>query len=70
MTTYDGIGPRLAKLVSIIAPCFNNGPFVAAAIESALNQTYRNIEVIVVDDGSTDDSAAVIDQYLRTLLER
>jgi glycosyltransferase involved in cell wall biosynthesis len=41
-------------LVSILIPCFNNEAFVGEAIESALCQTYSNIEVIVVDDGSTD----------------
>ncbi|MFH2107721.1 MAG: glycosyltransferase [Chrysiogenia bacterium] len=47
-------------LVSVIIPNFNYGDFVAEAIESALGQSYPGVEVIVVDDGSTDSSAAVI----------
>ncbi len=43
-------------LVSIIIPTYNNGPVICEAIECSLNQTYENREVIVVDDGSTDDT--------------
>ena len=46
--------------VSIIIPCFNARKTVAAAVHSALSQTYSAIEVILVDDGSTDDTADVI----------
>ena len=45
-------------LVSIIIPVYNKADMVARAIDSAFGQTYTKIEVIVVDDGSTDDSAA------------
>jgi glycosyltransferase involved in cell wall biosynthesis len=50
-------------LVSILIPCFNNEQFVDEAIESALTQAYPNVEVIVVDDGSTDGSLEVIQSY-------
>lgn len=50
-------------LVSIIVNNYNYGRFVGEAIESALNQTYPNVEVIVVDDGSTDNSREVISRY-------
>lgn len=50
-------------LVSIIINNYNYGAYVAQAIESALAQTHRPLEVIVVDDGSTDASRAVIQRY-------
>ena len=49
----------LAPLVSVIIPVFNGERYLAAAIQSALDQTYRPIEIVVVDDGSADGSAAV-----------
>lgn len=51
------------SLVSVVIPCFNDERFVGEAIESALAQTYADIEVLVVDDGSTDDSAGVAGRF-------
>jgi len=50
-------------LVSIIIPCYNGEEFVADAIRSALEQTYHKREILVVDDGSTDDSLDVITSF-------
>lgn len=50
-------------LVSILINNYNYGNFLAEAIESALTQTYPNVEVIVVDDGSTDNSHEVLAEY-------
>jgi len=50
-------------LVSVIIPCFNQAVFLADAIESALAQTHPRVEVIVVDDGSTDHTASVAQNY-------
>ena len=50
-------------LLSIIINNYNYGQYVGAAIDSALAQTYAEVEVIVVDDGSTDTSRQVIDSY-------
>lgn len=50
-------------LVSILINNYNYGRFIGEAIDSALSQTYDNIEVIVVDDGSTDNSREIIKNY-------
>ncbi|MGN6552937.1 MAG: glycosyltransferase [Verrucomicrobiota bacterium] len=50
-------------LVSIIIPCYNAEKWVAEAIQSALDQTWPNKEVIVIDDGSTDGSLALIKSF-------
>lgn len=51
--------------VSIIIPVFNGESFIARAIESCLNQDYGDIEIIVIDDGSTDGTASIIEEYVR-----
>ncbi|MFQ5544349.1 MAG: glycosyltransferase [Acidiferrobacterales bacterium] len=50
-------------LVSVCIPSYNHARFLPAAIESVLSQTYRSFEIVVVDDGSTDDSLAIAERY-------
>lgn len=53
----------MTPLVSIVINNFNYEKYLPEAIESALNQSYSNLEVVVVDDGSTDSSRSIIDSY-------
>ncbi len=55
-----------SPLVSVICLCYNHSRFVKEAVESVLNQTYQNIQLILVDDASTDNSVDVIRQILET----
>lgn len=52
------------ELVSIVIPNYNGGNYIGQAIESAINQTYKNIEIIVVDNASTDNSVYIVEKYL------
>ena len=51
------------SLISVIIPCYNHGGYLGKAIDSVLGQSYPNIEVIVVDDGSSDDTREVAAAY-------
>lgn len=53
----------MEKLVSVIIPCFNAEKWLHEAIESCLNQTYTHLEIIIIDDGSTDNSLDIIKSY-------
>jgi glycosyltransferase involved in cell wall biosynthesis len=50
-------------LVSVIIPTYNRAEFIGQAVQSVLDQTYRNIETIVVDDGSTDNTCQILKEY-------
>jgi GT2 family glycosyltransferase len=55
--------PPEAGLVSVIVPTYNRAAILARALDSALAQSYPHVEVLVIDDGSTDATAAVVAQY-------
>ncbi|MCW8896435.1 MAG: glycosyltransferase [Flavobacteriales bacterium] len=54
----------MSRLVSIIIPCYNAEKYIAETIQSVINQTYKNWELIVVNDGSTDNSLDIIKEFV------
>lgn len=61
----------IAPLVSIVIPYFNGGEFVRETVVSAISQSYKNIEIIIVDDGSTEeDSIRIFDQLEHPILRK
>lgn len=57
-------------LVSVVIPCYNHEKFVQDCIQSVINQTYQNIELIVIDDGSKDNSVTKIQEMLQSCKDR
>lgn len=57
-------------LVSVIVPCYNHAPYLEARLSSIANQSYRHFEVILLDDASTDGSAAILQKFATEHSER
>lgn len=51
--------------VSVILPAYNSSSFIGETIDSVLNQTFKNFELIVVDDGSTDKTKEIIEEFIK-----
>ncbi len=59
------MGAEMEDLVSVIVPVYNSEKYLKDCVDSIVNQTYRNLEIILVDDGSTDASGDICDEYAR-----
>lgn len=57
-------------LISVITPCYNTGKYIHNLLDSLLMQTYPKVEILAVDDGSTDDTAEVIKSYMSRFKEK
>ena len=53
------------KLISVIIPIYNVEKYLNKCVESILLQTYKNIEIILIDDGSTDESGKICDRFAK-----
>lgn len=58
-------GKKWPVMVSVIIPCYNRGTFIGKAIKSVFRQTFQDFEIIVVDNGSTDNSIQVVEELMK-----
>src|SRR5438034_340060 len=54
-----------AVRISVIVPLYNKAPYIRRCLDSILAQTFRDFEIIVVDDGSTDEGANIVRDYIK-----
>ena len=54
----------MSELISVIVPCFNVEKYLGNCLDTIINQTYRNLEILVINDGSTDNTQKIIDEYV------
>src|SRR4051794_9695531 len=55
---------NVSKLVSVVVPIYNVAPYLRDCLDSVRSQSHRELQVILVDDGSTDNSAEIADEYV------
>lgn len=55
----------MSELVSVIVPVYNGEKYIRSCIESVFGQTYRNLELIVINDGSTDSTESICRQLMQ-----
>jgi glycosyltransferase involved in cell wall biosynthesis len=66
LTAVDVAADTRSSLVSVVMPSYNHARYIESAIDSVVRQTYSNWELIVIDDGSTDGSAALLEKMAAT----
>jgi teichuronic acid biosynthesis glycosyltransferase TuaG len=66
MRGHEPVEVRSAPQVSVVVPCFNAAEFIGRTIGTVLSQTFTDLELIVVDDKSTDESAEIVRTYVRS----
>ena len=57
------VAEETTPVVGVVIPTYNMSKFVGSAIKSVLNQSFQNFEILVVDDGSTDNTAEVLSDF-------
>ena len=56
-------------MISVIVPVYNVEKYLSKCLDSIINQTYKNLEIICVDDGSTDSSPMILEEYAKKRCE-